>query len=163
MFLGTHANGLDAKGRVSVPADFRAVARAQGLEGVYCWRSFDGAFLEGGGAKRMETIQAVIDARDPYDDTRQAFEQVIFGGARVLSFDATGRITLPKDFADHAQLTREAVWVGLGDRFEIRSPHVHAEKFSAAVDLARERKSDLRLAPSSPASSSRASSGETRP
>ncbi len=144
MFLGTHANAIDAKGRVSVPADFRAVVRAEGLEGVYCWRSFDGGLLEGGGARRMQRFQDAIEAMDPYDETRQAFEQVIFGGARLLGFDATGRVTLPREFLEHGAFASEAAFVGLGDRFEIRAPGVHAERYEAAVSMARRNKSDLR-------------------
>ncbi|MCG8441055.1 MAG: hypothetical protein MI723_04515 [Caulobacterales bacterium] len=144
MFLGAHMNGVDAKGRVSVPADFRAVARAEGLEGVYCWRAFEGPYLEGGGARRMRRFQAAIEAMDPYDEARQAFEQVIFGGARLLAFDATGRITVPKEFLAHADLAGEAAFIGLGERFEIRAPEAHAERYAAAVGLARQNKGALR-------------------
>ena len=52
MFLSTVTNSLDAKGRVSVPADFRSVigesGREDGFDGIIVWPSFDGAYLEGG-------------------------------------------------------------------------------------------------------------------
>ena len=148
MFIDTHDNALDAKGRVSAPAGFRSVAAGEGLDGVYLWRSFDGPFLEGGGARHLERLQAAIEAMDHYDERRAAFEMVIFGGAKLLSFDSTGRITLPKPFIDHAGLNNRAVFVGRGQRFEVHNPDHHAETFSAALDKARADKAALRNSPS---------------
>jgi MraZ protein len=55
MFVSTTTNGIDAKGRVSVPADFRATVSGQGFAGIYVWRSpFNGPFLEGGGQRLLE-------------------------------------------------------------------------------------------------------------
>lgn len=144
MFLSTTTNGVDAKGRVSVPADFRAFAAGPG---VFVWRSFDGPFLEGGGQALMEQIQASIDAMDPYDEARTALERVIFGGARLLSFDANGRVSLPKDFADHAGLEKRATFVGMGRRFEIWDPEAHANAQAEALDKAKRNKHALRTVP----------------
>ncbi|PWE17726.1 division/cell wall cluster transcriptional repressor MraZ [Marinicauda salina] len=147
MFFSTATNGIDAKGRVSVPADFRAAVASDALNGVFVWRSFNGPFLEGGGEALMAELSAAIDAMDPYDDSRTSFERVIFGGARPLTFDANGRVTLPKDFAEHAGLADKATFVGMGRRFEIWNPDAHAEQHAAALDFARENKHALRRPP----------------
>lgn len=144
MFVSTTINGIDAKGRVSVPAEFRATVTGQGFAGVYVWRSFNGPFLEGGGARLLEEYAEAIEDLDPYDDARTAFERVIFGGARALMFDSTGRVSLPKDFLDHARLDAQAVFIGMGKRFEIWSPEAHAEREAEDRRFALEHKSALR-------------------
>ena len=96
MFVSTTTNGIDAKGRVSVPADFRATVSGQGFPGIYVWPSFNGPFLDGGGQRLLEDYSDAIEDLDPYDPARTAFERVIFGGAKALSFDSTGRVSLPK-------------------------------------------------------------------
>ncbi|MCW5725099.1 MAG: division/cell wall cluster transcriptional repressor MraZ [Maricaulaceae bacterium] len=147
MFLSTTTNGIDAKGRLSVPADFRAVVRGDPLDGIYVWPSFDGAYLEGGGQALMDRYLGAIEDMDPYDDARIAMERSIFGAAKPLSFDANGRITLPKVFAEHAGLEGRATFVGLGARFEIWNPDVYAKHEAAARAYARENKRALKLPP----------------
>ncbi|RKR00295.1 division/cell wall cluster transcriptional repressor MraZ [Maricaulis maris] len=147
MFLSTTINGVDAKGRVSVPADFRAVVRGGPFDGIICWPSFDGPYLEGGGQALLERYQALIEEMDPYDDARVAFERAIFGAARPLAFDSNGRVTLPKEFADHAGLDTKATFVGLGSRFEIWSPERFEEHKSSAQSFARDNKRALKLPP----------------
>ena len=68
MFLSTVTNSLDAKGRVSVPADFRSVVANSSFDGIIVWPSFDGAYLEGGGIALLEDYQKSLDHIDHYDD-----------------------------------------------------------------------------------------------
>jgi MraZ protein len=144
MFVSTTTNGIDAKGRVSVPADFRTVVTAEGFNGIYVWPSFNGAFLEGGGLRLLEDYQDAIEDMDPYDDARTAFERVIFGGAKPLMFDSTGRVVLPKPFMEHAGLDKQAVFIGLGKRFEIWNVAEYQPEAAGALKFARENKTALR-------------------
>ncbi len=144
MFVSTTTNGIDAKGRVSVPADFRATVTGQGFAGVYVWRSPFGDFLEGGGLRLLEDLADAIEDMDPYDPARTAHERVIFGGAKALMFDSTGRVTLPRDLIDHAGLDKQAVFIGMGQRFEVWDPAAHAEAADEALALARENRGALR-------------------
>ncbi len=142
MFLSTTTNGVDAKGRVSVPADFRAVVA--GEPGIYVWKSFNGGMLDGGGQRRMSELQDAIDAMDPYDDNRMLFERVIFGGAKLLTFDGNGRVSLPAEFIAHAGLEKKATFVGLGRRFEIWSPEAYEAAQAEALEFARANRAALR-------------------
>ena len=145
MFLATATNSLDAKGRISVPADFRAVVSDGGFEGIVVWPSVHGAFLEGGGMALLQDYQRLIDNMDPYDDARMAFERSIFAESRRLSFDGTGRVSLPKDLAEYAGLEKQATFIGLGRRFEVWSPDSYQSQADAARRMARENKHRLRL------------------
>jgi MraZ protein len=150
MFLSTATNTLDAKGRISVPADFRAVVGDGSFDGIVIWPSFDGSYLEGGGMKLMRAYQALIEAMDPYDEARIAFERTIFAGSRRLSFDGTGRITLPKEFAEYANLSGSATFIGLGSRFEIWNPDDHKIHAEQARKLASENKHRLSVRSNAP-------------
>ena len=133
MFLSTTINGVDAKGRVSVPAGFRAVVKNDPEEKIYVWPSFEGGYLEGGGQALLDRYLNLLEEMDPYDDARAAFEQTIFGDTRGLAFDGTGRVTLPKDLIEHAGLDSKAAFVGLGSRFEIWNPDRLAERKANAA------------------------------
>ncbi|MGJ3231364.1 MAG: division/cell wall cluster transcriptional repressor MraZ [Oceanicaulis sp.] len=144
MFVSTFTNGIDAKGRVSVPAEFRAEVSKEGFAGVYVWPSINGASLEGAGPRLLEDYADALEEMEPYDERRTSFETVIFGGAKALMFDSTGRVSLPRPFMEYAGLSKSALFIGLGRRFEIWDPKRHAERAVKALDYARENKNALR-------------------
>jgi len=151
MFLSTATNSLDAKGRVSVPADFRAViaeaGRENGFDGIIVWPSFDGAYLEGGGMSLMREYERSLESLDYYDEGRMALQQAIFAESRRLPFDSGGRVSLPKDLHEYAGLNGKVTFVGLGRRFEIWSPKAHLERTEAFRKLARENRHRLKSVP----------------
>lgn len=151
MFLSRNTNTLDAKGRVSVPADFRSVVAENSdggtpFDGIIVWPSFDGAYLEGGDIALLRDYQTLLENMDPYDDARIAFERSIFAESRRLSFDANGRVSLPKELAEYAELNGQVTFVGLGRRFEIWSPAKYEAQSANARQMARENRHRLRLA-----------------
>ena len=142
MFLSTVTNSLDAKGRVSVPADFRTAIgngrSASGFDGIVVWPSLDGAYLEGGGLDLLEDYQKSLDRVEHYDAERSALQYMIFASSRQLAFDGGGRVSLPKDLHEYAGLNGKVTFVGLGRRFEIWSPKALEVRKANLLELARE-------------------------
>jgi MraZ protein len=149
MFLGTHIVGVDAKGRTSVPAPFRARLRgaAEGKATVYVWPSYRGAFLEAGDLELLTRYQAALGQRGEFDDLRDDFDYAIFGEARALDLDETGRGSLPEDLRAHAHLESKAAFVGLSDRFEIWSPPLLETRIAEARARAAEKRALLGRTP----------------
>lgn len=144
MFLATVTNNLDAKGRVSVPAEFRAVATRSEFDGIIVWPSFDGSYLEGGDQALLEAYQRSLDQMDYYDEGRIALQRAIFAESRRLPFDSGGRVSLPKDLADYAGLNGRITFVGLGRKFEIWNPETHEARSVKMRELAREHRHRLK-------------------
>lgn len=143
-FLSTVTNKIDAKGRVSVPAPFRAVAVAQGFAGVYCYSSFNEAALDGGGADLVDELQSMIDEIDPFSEEYDALATALLGGAHALSFDQDGRIHIPDQLLDYAHITESVSFVGLGRKFQMWQPEAFAERDARLRKLARESRGLLR-------------------
>ena len=61
LFISTFVNKIDRKGRVSVPAAFRAALTVPGFAGMVGFRSFVGPFLEAGGLDWMERLSEGVD------------------------------------------------------------------------------------------------------
>jgi MraZ protein len=119
-FTGRHRNGVDAKGRVSVPAPLRACL--EGAEGVYLFPSQHRPCLEGAGASFMEGRAALLEKLDPLDPKRAALERLYFGLAVFCAFDSAGRVTLPAHLREQFEIAEDAVFVGMRDRFELWAP-----------------------------------------
>jgi MraZ protein len=121
LFFSTFVNKVDRKGRVSVPAAFRAALEGSSFPGVILFRSFRLAALDGSGIDRMEELSARIDALDEFSEDREALAS-IFADAQQLPFDGEGRIILPEALSAHAGITETAAFVGLGRTFQIWEP-----------------------------------------
>lgn len=148
MFLSTVTNILDAKGRVSVPADFRSTITNDSMrspfDGVVIWPSLDGNYLEGGGVSLMEDFQDSLDRREHYDSERSALQYAIFASSRQLAFDGGGRVSLPKDMHEFARLNGRVTFVGLGRSFEIWNPELLEERRDSILAFARESRHILK-------------------
>ena len=144
MFLSTATNSLDAKGRISVPSEFRAVVGDGVFDGIILWPSFDGDYLEGGGLGLLKDYERSLETMDYYDEGRIALQRAIFAESRRLPFDGGGRVSLPKDLAEYAGLTDKATFVGLGARFEIWNPEAHIARGAEVRKLARENRHRLK-------------------
>ena len=121
LFFSTFVNKVDRKGRVSVPATFRAALEGSSFPGVILFRSFRLPALDGSGIDRMEELSARIDALDEFSEDREALSS-IFADAQQLPFDGEGRIILPEALSAHAGITETAAFVGLGRTFQIWEP-----------------------------------------
>ena len=149
MFLSRFTNTLDAKGRVSVPADFRTAVALDGFahnddfDGIVIWPSIDGKWLEGGGMALVRSHQAMLNNLKPHDLARIAFERAVFGESHRLSFDSSGRVSLPKELAEFAGLDKQATFVGMGQRFEIWNPTSYDAKVKLVRKMAKETRPRL--------------------
>lgn len=135
LFLSHWTNKVDKKGRVSVPAAFRAVLKQQGGGSVVCYPSFTLPAIEACGMDRIEELSAAIDSLDPFTEDRDAFAVSILADAHELAFDAEGRILLPEPLIQHAGIAEQATFVGQGRSFQIWEP----EAFERYRREARER------------------------
>ena len=120
MFLSTFEKQLDAKRRIVVPVEFRALTGGP-LGNVFCFPSIEADCIEGGGPALFDRYVGLIEELDFGDPLRSAMETSVLGGMAKLSFDTAGRITLPEGLCEMFGLTDWVVVVGMGDRFQIWS------------------------------------------
>jgi len=149
VFLSSTTNTLDAKGRVSVPASFRATCSGAGYDGIVVWPSLDGEYLEGGDLSILDYYQGALDQMDMYDEGREALELVIFGEGQKLGFDSTGRVGLPQAFRDYAGLDGQVTFIGRGRKFEIWNADKHELRKAELREKARLNRHRMKPAQSS--------------
>ena len=123
LFLSTHVNKVDKKGRVSVPASYRSALAGQGWEGVVCLPSVVNPALDGCDLAFMEKLSSEqSQGMQAFSRSKDAFSSTVFAAARQLPFDSEGRIILPEAFMKHAGITESACFVGQGSTFQIWEP-----------------------------------------
>ena len=122
MFLSSYENKLDKKGRVSVPASYRSYLSNLGYNGVICYPSFNHQSIEAWPQDRIEKISNAIDSLNPFEEKRDYFATSVLSESENLQFDTEGRVSLSEKLFEHAKITNNVLFVGLGKTFQIWEP-----------------------------------------
>ncbi len=113
-FRGEYSHSIDAKGRLIIPAKFRELLG----DSFVVTRGFDGClfvFAQEGWDRFEEKLNSL-----PMDkpETRQIV-RFFMAGANDVEVDKQGRILLPATLIRYAEIDKEAVIAGVGNRIEI--------------------------------------------
>ena len=146
LFLSTTINKVDKKGRVSVPATFRAALAAQGFNGAVLFRAIGHPAIEGWGVQKMEELARGIEQQyNPFSGQRDDFTYSILADAVQLPFDTEGRIVIPDDLLAYAKITEACAFVGKGPTFQIWEPAAFKALQEQSRQRALEGREDLKL------------------
>ena len=129
MFIGEYHHSVDDKGRLIIPSKFRdelgtKFIITRGIENclfVYLMESWEKI------VNKLETLPFTKkDAR--------AFIRFFLSGASEAEFDKQGRINITSPLISYANITKECVVIGTGDRLEIWSEESWNDFFTSAKD-----------------------------
>ena len=128
LFMDTISNKVDAKGRVSLPSDYRAIVKELSTE-IVCYRSLNAPCIEECLEDTLDKLATEIEnSTDFFSETQDNLTNLIFGDAKRFPFDSTGRIVLSEKLLKHAGITDTAVFVGKGRKFQIWNPENWAKE-----------------------------------
>jgi MraZ protein len=115
LFLGEYDHVLDDRGRVTLP---RKLRQELGRDEVVLSRGFDACIFgfdreqwEKEAAKHIETALT--------DEESRKIRRYLFAAAENTEVDRLGRIIVPTQLKEYANIGKEVVVVGAGDHFEI--------------------------------------------
>lgn len=114
MLLGEYRHNVDVKGRVSVPSKFRgdlgqAFVVTKGLDHcLFAYSKDEWTIFE---SKLKELPLTNTDAR--------TFMRFFFAGATECEVDKNGRINIPQNLREYANIQKDVVIVGVATRAEI--------------------------------------------
>jgi MraZ protein len=130
-FRGTFDHTLDAKNRLTVPSRYRG-ALAEGVvlamppdrkPCITVWRPHE--------YERFS--RAAIEALPPLSAARAELERFFYGNSHPVDLDAAGRVILPARLIEEAQLRKDVLVVGAGERLELWDPARWSEHLPALL------------------------------
>lgn len=144
-FLGLHPTRLDAKGRTSVPAPFRALLRTgeSGAMPIVLRPSHNFACIEGYPAAVFEEFAKPLNTFDMFSEDSDDMEAALYAEAWPVEPDKDGRILLPDSMVQHAGLTDAIVFMGLRNRFQIWEAQAGMRRAAEARERVRARRLTL--------------------
>ncbi|MCX6808636.1 MAG: division/cell wall cluster transcriptional repressor MraZ [Candidatus Berkelbacteria bacterium] len=116
MFIGEYQHSIDDKGRISLPAKFRADL----ANGCVVTRGLDNC-LWIYPKNDWQELAARIAEMPVTQKNARAFARFILSGAVECQIDRNGRVNLPKYLADYAEIKGKAIVAGMYNRLEIWS------------------------------------------
>ncbi len=145
-FTGSSTHKVDAKGRVSLPADFRKVLEGVGSSHVVVLPQMNHpdshvVLSRTGYEKVVEQFEAMeLDHADT-----EALALRIVTDARQIPVDEAGRMVLSKDLRDQIGLDGEVRFVGRGSSFQLWKPEKRADYEAASQARSQELAPSIRL------------------
>ncbi|HWL03454.1 MAG TPA: division/cell wall cluster transcriptional repressor MraZ [Xanthobacteraceae bacterium] len=142
-FVSNFTLRIDAKGRASVPAAFRAVLARDGHDGLYCYPALDRPAVDAGGHALLAEIDTLLDRFPAFSEEREEFAAALFGTSETLKIDGEGRVMLSEPLKLHAGIADEVTFVGLGHKFQIWEPGRFRAQLAEATEKVRALRKQL--------------------
>ena len=134
MFMGEYNHNLDEKSRIVIPSNFReqlgnTFIISKGLENcLYIYTQSD--------------WQKLISKFDTLTFTKKdfrIFSRAFFSGANNAELDKSGRLVIPSNLIDHANIKKECKIIGANDRIEIWD----IDEWNKFIDSYQDKISDI--------------------
>lgn len=133
VFIGEHDNKIDAKGRLSIPADFRRELEegdpkwepGQNASMVMVYGNHRRNYIEVFRITDLQRVFAEIRTMPRGSKKRRDLERLYFQQAAPATVDETGRIVLGARLREKLGLDGRALVVGNGETFMIWNPDTY--------------------------------------
>ena len=134
MLMGEFHHNIDDKGRLTLPAKFREELG----DNFIITRGLDKCLFVYSNSE-WDKISKKLNSLPFTKHDARSFMRFIFSGATAIEFDKQGRINITSPLISHADLKKECVIIGVGDRLEIWS----SERWNNFYDTNKDNLSDI--------------------
>ncbi len=137
MFRGQYEHSIDVKGRTSLPVRFRDVLTAQNDLRLVMTMSLDPCLVLYPYAEWL-AFEDRLSRASQFDPSVTLIRRLYVSSAIECEVDSHGRLIVPSNLREHAQLERDALWAGMGKTIELWSkPNFNAMRAQVLSDDAR--------------------------
>ena len=127
--MGEFHHNIDDKARLVMPSKFREELG----ESFVITRGLDGCLFVYSNVEWQKLVEKLKNLPFTKKDAR-AFIRFFLSGASEAEFDKQGRINITSPLISYANITKECVVIGTGDRLEIWSEESWNDFFTSAKD-----------------------------
>jgi transcriptional regulator MraZ len=138
-FRASFLNRIDQKGRISVPASFRATL-GEDNKALFCMPSLIFPAIDAYTQERLDAMSERYEREnDPGSVAYGQHHMIMDGDVWQIAIDGDGRIIIPEPLRSYAGITDQATFVGAGPHFQIWEPATHQKEREKARRAMRAR------------------------
>jgi MraZ protein len=120
-FSGEYEATLDAKGRLVLPTKLKSALPSETGDNIVLMRGFEPCLVLYPQSEWQKIFEKVASLNEFNEEFRN-FQRNFLRGNTELELDANGRFIVPKSMMKHANIEKEVVLVGIGNRIELWNP-----------------------------------------
>jgi MraZ protein len=119
MFRGINAITIDTKGRIALPTRYRAALGAEEKIPLVVTIDTEETCLLLYTAAEWQVIENNLQKLPSFNKEARRIQRLLIGHATDVELDTNGRLLLPTLLRNYAQLEKEVVMIGQGNKFEV--------------------------------------------
>ena len=120
-FTSEYECKLDAKGRLVLPSRIKGNLPEASDNELVLRKGFEPCLILYPMVE-FRKIYSKISGLNEFNEEYRKFQRNFFRGNATVELDGTGRFLIPKLMINYAQLEKQAIVVGMGNRIEIWNP-----------------------------------------
>ena len=117
---------LDAKGRMVLPAKIKSSLPESNGKELVIRRGFEPCLVLYPMVEYKKIFSRIAGLNE-FNEEYRKLQRNFFRGNAVVELDNNARLNIPKQMLNYAQIGREAIVVGMGNRIEIWEPSKYEE------------------------------------
>ncbi len=117
---------LDVKGRMVLPAKVKSNLPTAGGNSIVVTRGFETCLVVYPIIEWNKVFSKVAGLNE-FNEEYRNFQRNFFRGNTELELDNNGRFLVPKSLLKYAQIDKDAILVGMGNRLEIWNPELYEQ------------------------------------
>ena len=123
-FTSEYESKLDAKGRLVLPARIKSQLPVGEGNELVIRRGFEPCLIIYPMVE-FKKVFSKISGLSEFNEEYRKLQRNFFSGTATVELDANGRFVIPKNMLGYAQLEKDIVLVGMGNKVEVWNPSTY--------------------------------------
>jgi len=123
-FTSEYESKLDSKGRLVLPARIKAQLPEGGDHELVIRRGFEPCLILYPMVE-FKKVFSKISGLSEFNEEYRKLQRNFFSGTATVELDNNGRFLIPKNMLTYAQLDKDIILVGMGNKVEIWNPTLY--------------------------------------
>ena len=122
-FSGEYESKLDAKGRLVLPSRIKSQL-PEGEQELVIRKGFEPCLILYPMVE-FKKVFSKISGLNEFNEEYRKLQRNFLSGVVTVELDGSGRFLLPKNMLTYAQIDKDAMLVGMGNKVEIWNPEIY--------------------------------------
>jgi len=123
-FTSEFESKLDTKGRLVLPSRIKAQLPEGGGHELVVRRGFEPCLIIYPMVE-FKKVFSKISGLSEFNEEYRKLQRNFFSGTATVELDANGRFVIPKNMLAYAQLDKDVILIGMGNKVEVWNPSIY--------------------------------------
>ena len=123
-FTSEFESKLDTKGRLVLPARIKAQLPSGEGDELVIRRGFEPCLIIYPMVE-FKKVFSKISGLSEFNEEYRKLQRNFFSGTATVELDANGRFVVPRNMLNYAQLEKDIILIGMGNKVEVWNPSIY--------------------------------------